>query len=51
MIVGHGNIYITFAKKLIYSLVGFDCLSGPGEVIIIANETVNAHHIAIDLAL
>ncbi|CDN15843.1 Histidinol dehydrogenase [Richelia intracellularis] len=49
LIVGPGNIYVTLAKKLVYGLVGVDCLSGPGEVIIMADETADPLHVATDL--
>ncbi|MDJ0617180.1 MAG: histidinol dehydrogenase [Calothrix sp. MO_192.B10] len=49
LIAGPGNIYVTLAKKLVYGLVGVDSLSGPGELIIIADETANPLHVATDL--
>ncbi|WP_088239614.1 histidinol dehydrogenase [Calothrix rhizosoleniae] len=49
LIAGPGNIYVTLAKKLVYGLVGIDSLSVAGEVIIIADETANSQHVAIDL--
>lgn len=49
VIVGPGNIYVTLAKKLVYGSVGIDCLSGPSEVLIIADETANAVHVAADM--
>jgi histidinol dehydrogenase len=49
VIVGPGNIYVTLAKKLVYGSVGIDCLSGPSEVLIIADETANPVYVAADL--
>ncbi|WP_017652478.1 histidinol dehydrogenase [Fortiea contorta] len=49
VITGLGNIYVTLAKKLVYGTVGIDCLAGPSEVLIIADETANAIHVAADL--
>ncbi len=49
VITGPGNIYVTLAKKLVYGTVGIDCLAGPSEVLIIADETANPVHIAADL--
>ncbi|MBD2294739.1 histidinol dehydrogenase [Anabaena sphaerica FACHB-251] len=49
VISGPGNIYVTLAKKLVYGTVGIDSLAGPSEVLIIADETANAAHVAADL--
>lgn len=49
VITGPGNIYVTLAKKLVYGTVGIDCLAGPSEVLIIADETANPVHVATDL--
>lgn len=49
VITGPGNIYVTLAKKLVYGTVGIDSLAGPSEVLIIADETANAVHVAADL--
>ncbi|MGI2904011.1 histidinol dehydrogenase [Tolypothrix sp. VBCCA 56010] len=49
VIAGPGNIYVTLAKKLVYGTVGIDSLAGPSEVLIIADETANAVHVAADL--
>ncbi|BAY91563.1 MULTISPECIES: histidinol dehydrogenase [unclassified Tolypothrix] len=49
VIAGPGNIYVTLAKKLVYGTVGIDCLAGPSEVLIIADETANPVHVATDM--
>lgn len=49
VITGPGNIYVTLAKKLVYGNVGIDCLAGPSEILIIADEAANAVHVATDL--
>ncbi|WP_066384575.1 MULTISPECIES: histidinol dehydrogenase [unclassified Anabaena] len=49
VITGPGNIYVTLAKKLVYGTVGIDCLAGPSEVLIIADETANPVQVATDL--
>jgi histidinol dehydrogenase len=41
-IVGPGNIYVTLAKKYLYGTVGIDGLYGPSEVVVLADETVEA---------
>jgi histidinol dehydrogenase len=49
VITGPGNIYVTLAKKMVYGTVGIDSLAGPSEVLIIADETANPTHVAVDL--
>ncbi|WP_427160448.1 histidinol dehydrogenase [Aliinostoc sp. HNIBRCY26] len=49
VITGPGNIYVTLAKKLVYGKVGIDCLAGPSEVLIIADQTANPIHVATDM--
>lgn len=49
VITGPGNIYVTLAKKMVYGIVGIDSLAGPSEVLVIADETANPTHVAVDL--
>jgi histidinol dehydrogenase len=51
MIVGPGNIYVTAAKAYLAGIgqVGIDCPAGPSEVLIIADESASARHIAWDM--
>jgi histidinol dehydrogenase len=48
-ITGPGNRYVAAAKKLAFGLVGIDSIAGPSEVVIVADETARASHIAGDL--
>ncbi len=48
-IVGPGNAYVTAAKLLVSSRVGIDLPAGPSEVVVIADETADAHACAADL--
>lgn len=48
-IVGPGNIYVALAKKAVYGHVSIDSLAGPSEIMVIADETANAHYVAADL--
>lgn len=48
-IVGPGNAYVTAAKKLVYGEVAIDMVAGPSEIMIIADQSAKASHIAIDL--
>jgi histidinol dehydrogenase len=49
VITGPGNIYVTLAKKLVFGTVGIDSLAGPSEVLIVADGTAQAAHVAADL--
>lgn len=49
VITGPGNIYVTLAKKAVYGKVGIDSLAGPSEVLIIADRSANAVHVAADM--
>lgn len=49
VIAGRGNIYVTLAKKLVYGSVGIDALTGPSELVIIADKTAYPSHVAADL--
>lgn len=49
MIVGPGNIFVTLAKRHVYGQVAIDCLAGPSEIVVLADETANATFVAADL--
>jgi histidinol dehydrogenase len=49
MIVGPGNIFVTLAKKYVYGQVGIDCLAGPSEIVVMADDTAPAEFVAADL--
>jgi histidinol dehydrogenase len=48
-IVGPGNIYVTFAKRLVASHVATDMEAGPSEILIIADASASARLIAADM--
>ena len=48
-IVGPGNAYVAEAKRQVFGHVGIDGIAGPSEVVILADATNNARHVAIDL--
>jgi histidinol dehydrogenase len=49
MIVGPGNIFVTLAKKLVFGQAAIDCLAGPTEVVVLADETAAPAFVAADL--
>ena len=48
-IFGPGNQYVAEAKRQVFGIVGIDAMTGPSEVMIIADETADAEMIALDL--
>jgi len=48
-IVGPGNAFVAEAKRQVLGRVGIDSIAGPSEVLIIADDTADAEHIAADM--
>ena len=48
-IVGPGKIFVALAKKAVYGHVSIDSIAGPSEILVLADETANAHYVAADL--
>jgi histidinol dehydrogenase len=48
-IVGPGNLYVALAKRLVFGDVGIDLVAGPSEVVVVADRTASASHVAADL--
>ena len=48
-IVGPGNAFVAEAKRQVIGRVGIDCIAGPSEVLIIADETARPEWVAADL--
>ena len=49
MIIGPGNAYVAEAKRQLFGTVGIDLLAGPTEVLVVADDTVDAEMVATDL--
>jgi histidinol dehydrogenase len=49
MIVGPGNQYVALAKKFVFGTVNIDCLAGPSEIVVAADDSAHPHYIALDL--
>jgi len=47
-IVGPGNKYVTAAKMVVFGEVDIDSPAGPSEALILADESANPRHTAID---
>jgi histidinol dehydrogenase len=49
MIVGPGNLFVTLAKKFVFGQVAIDCLAGPSEIVVLADDSAPAEFVAADL--
>jgi histidinol dehydrogenase len=49
MIVGPGNIFVTLAKRFVFGQVAIDCLAGPSEIVVAADESAQPDFIALDM--
>jgi histidinol dehydrogenase len=49
MIVGPGNLFVALAKRHVFGQVGIDCIAGPSEVVVLADQTAPASFVAADL--
>ncbi len=49
MLVGPGNAFVAEAKRQLFGKVGIDLFAGPTEIMVIADETVDAEICATDL--
>jgi histidinol dehydrogenase len=48
-IVGPGNLFVALAKKHVFGEVDIDCIAGPSEVIVLADDSARADFVASDL--
>jgi histidinol dehydrogenase len=49
VITGPGNIFVATAKKMVYGDVNIDMIAGPSEIGILADESANPSHLAVDM--
>ena len=49
VVTGPGNIFVATAKKMVFGEVNIDMIAGPSEIGILADDSANANHLAIDL--
>ncbi len=49
LVTGPGNIYTVSAKRLLKGIVGIDSEAGPTEIVVLADDTAQAAHVAADL--
>jgi len=48
-IVGPGGAYVTAAKRQVYGHVALDLVAGPSEIAVLADESADPAHVAMDL--
>ncbi|MCL1899721.1 MAG: histidinol dehydrogenase [Promicromonosporaceae bacterium] len=49
VITGPGNVYVAAAKRLVQGVVGIDAEAGPTEIAVLADDTADPGHVALDL--
>ncbi|CAN5331545.1 histidinol dehydrogenase [soil metagenome] len=49
MICGPGNQYVALAKKFVFGTCAIDCIAGPSEVIVAADDSAHPNYVALDL--
>jgi len=49
VITGPGNIFVATAKKMVFGDVNIDMIAGPSEIGILADDSADASHMAIDM--
>ncbi|GAB2454987.1 histidinol dehydrogenase [Xylanimonas ulmi] len=49
VVTGPGNVYVAAAKRLVRGAVGIDAEAGPTEIAVLADDTADAGHVALDL--
>ncbi len=48
-IVGPGNAFVAEAKKQVFGVVSIDMIARPSEILVVADKSANAKHVAADL--
>jgi histidinol dehydrogenase len=49
MVTGPGNIYVAAAKRLLRGVIGIDSEAGPTEIAVLADDSADPVHVAVDL--
>jgi histidinol dehydrogenase len=49
MIVGPGNLFVALAKQHVFGQVAIDCIAGPSEVVVLADDSAPPAYVAADL--
>lgn len=49
MVCGPGNQFVALAKKYVFGTVAIDCLAGPSEIVVAADDSAHPNYVALDL--
>lgn len=49
MIVGPGSTPVALAKKFVFGQVAIDCIAGPSEIVVLADDSAHPDYVALDL--
>ncbi|GAA1969533.1 histidinol dehydrogenase [Isoptericola halotolerans] len=49
VVTGPGNVYVAAAKRLVRGVVGIDAEAGPTEIAVLADDSADPGHVALDL--
>jgi histidinol dehydrogenase len=49
MIVGPGNHFVALAKRHVFGQVAIDCIAGPSEIVVVADDSARSEYVAADL--
>jgi histidinol dehydrogenase len=49
MVVGPGNQPVALAKRFVFGTVAIDCLAGPSEIVVAADDSAHPDYVALDL--
>lgn len=48
-IVGPGNMFVAEAKRQLFGIVDVDCIAGPSEILVLADNNANPEYVAADI--
>jgi histidinol dehydrogenase len=49
MIVGPGNLFVALAKRYVFGQIAIDCIAGPSEIVVLADDSASPAFVAADL--
>ena len=49
IVVGPGSQYVALAKKYVFGQVAIDCIAGPSEIVVLADDSAHPDYVALDL--
>ncbi|MCD6384632.1 histidinol dehydrogenase [Candidatus Sumerlaeota bacterium] len=48
-VVGPGNVYVAYAKRLLYGVIDIDMIAGPSEIMVVADTSADVRFVVADL--